>query len=272
MGGAATGNLLGGYGASPAVPNDPFSSTFSNNTTTNPNSLLDLIVAPAASTPALDPFAVMSAVPNQSISNNMNNMNNMNNINNNPTMQTHMHMHNIHMPVPTPSGSDNMVMNSLSSGMTNMSFAAAGSSSSMPPSHNNKGPMMALNEDRFSALDALTSSTQPPNALDAKNAENRLLGFTTTASTLSSNQETNYSSAYNNNSNNNNNNNNNMMYSVSNNMIASGAGRVSKAYGDSGDTDEDNPWVMGGTTGSGQGLVPVGPEPSAPPPPPPPPN
>jgi hypothetical protein len=292
--GAATGDLLGGYGASPAVPNDPFSSTFSNNTTTNPNGLLDLMVAPA-STPALDPFAAMSAVPNQSINNNMNNMNMNMNLNNNPTMQMQMHM-----PVPTPSGSDNMGMNSLSSGMANMSFAAAGSASSMPPSHNNKGPMMALNEDRFSALDALASNTQPPNALDAKNAENRLLGFTNTASTLSSNQETNYSSAYNNN--NNNNNNNNMMYStgsmpgsasvgsassidgynfsmpmgkmpppsVPENMIASGAGRVSKAYGDSGDTDEDNHWVMGGTTGSGQGLVPVGPEPSAPPPPPPP--
>jgi hypothetical protein len=293
--GAAAGDLLGGYGASPAVPNDPFSSTFSSNTTTN--GLLDLMVAPA-STPALDPFAVNNN------KNNMNNMNNMNmnmnmnmNLNNNPTM--HMHM-----PVPTPSGSDIMGMNSLSSGMTNISFAAAGSASSMPPSHNNKGPMMALNKDRFSALDALASNTQPPNALDAKNAENRLLGFTTTASTLTSNQETNYSSAYNNNNiNNNNNNNNNMMYStgfmqasasvgsarsgideynfsapmgnmpppsVPENMIASGAGRVSKAYGDSGDTSEDDPWVMGGTTGSGQGLVPVGPQPSAPPPPPPP--
>jgi hypothetical protein len=285
--GAATGDLLGGYGASHVVlPNDPFSSTFSNNTTTNPNGLLDLMVAPV-STPALDPFAAMSAVPNQSINNNNINTNMNMNLNNNPT----------------PSGDTMGMMNSLSSGMTNMSVTAG---SMMIPSHNNKGPMMALNEDRFSALDALASNTQPSNhvtALDAQNAENRLLGFT---SALSSNQETNFSSPYNNNNNNNKNN----MYStgsvpgsvpgsasigsasasssgidgynfsapmgmpqqsaVPENMIASGAGRVSKAYGDSGDTDEDNPWVMGGATGSGQGLVPVGPEPSAPPPPPPP--
>jgi len=60
---------------------------------------------------------------------------------------------------------------------------------------------------------------------------------------------------------------------VPENMIAPGSGQVAKAYGDSSaagnDNEEDNPWVMGGSTG--MGLEPVGPEPSAPPPPPPPP-
>jgi hypothetical protein len=46
------------------------------------------------------------------------------------------------------------------------------------------------------------------------------------------------------------------------------SGRVAKSYGDAGEEAEDNPWVMGGTTGSG--LDPVGPAPGSAPPPPPP--
>jgi hypothetical protein len=48
--------------------------------------------------------------------------------------------------------------------------------------------------------------------------------------------------------------------------IAPGTGHVAANYGDAGD-DDDNPWVMGGTSGSG--LQPIGPEPGMPPPPPP---
>ena len=50
-------------------------------------------------------------------------------------------------------------------------------------------------------------------------------------------------------------------------MVQPGSGQVATAYGDAGD-DDDNPWVMGGTAGSG--LQPLGPAPGAPPPPPPP--
>ena len=56
-----------------------------------------------------------------------------------------------------------------------------------------------------------------------------------------------------------------------NDMVTPGSGHVAKAYGDPGDTssaDADNPWVMGGVTGSG--LQPLAPAPGAPPPPPPP--
>ena len=61
-------------------------------------------------------------------------------------------------------------------------------------------------------------------------------------------------------------------------MVAPGSGQVATAYGgatdpyntipNSNSDGDDNPWVMGGT--SGMGLQPVGPEPTAPPPPPPP--
>lgn len=52
-------------------------------------------------------------------------------------------------------------------------------------------------------------------------------------------------------------------------LIAPGTGSVAASYGDAGvATIEDNPWVMGGT--SGTGLQPLGAAPASPPPPPPP--
>jgi ENTH domain len=52
-------------------------------------------------------------------------------------------------------------------------------------------------------------------------------------------------------------------------VLALGSGRVATSYGEVGqDVEEDNPWVMGGTAGSG--LEPVGPAPGSAPPPPPP--
>jgi len=281
-----TGDLLGGnmytnFEAVPAVSNDPFSlSNQSTSTSYNyapADSLLDLMSASVSSTPVEDPFAAINDNSNKS-NNNINNSKydlNMNN-NNNPTMT---------MQIPVLTSGDITGMNSLSSGMTNISLAArpVSSSSMLTPID---GPMMtSTNEDRFAALDDLATS-QPSSgvtALDAKNAENRLY-----------NQDTNCFSSYNN----------NIMCStgsmpsrmsesasvstggrdgysfsvpmgmsvpaITEGMIAPGSGQVAKAYGDSVNTNEENPWMMGGSAGDGQGLIPVGPPPrSAPPPPPP---
>lgn len=51
-------------------------------------------------------------------------------------------------------------------------------------------------------------------------------------------------------------------------VVDPGSVRVGQTYGDNNDGDDDNPWVMGGASGSG--LDPLAPAPGAPPPPPPP--
>jgi hypothetical protein len=144
-------------------------------------------------------------------------------------------------------------------------------------------PAQAPQEDRFAALDALASTSiqsQPVTALDAKMAENRLLagGFSSSASAPASNGMGGGSVSFSQPSapppppgdggssfpmg---------IMPSPAKPMIAPGTGKVAAAYGDvggssDGDDDDDNPWVMGGSTGTG--LQPIGNAPAAPPPPP----
>jgi hypothetical protein len=205
-----------------------------------------------------DPFAPMPAAPNPNLSltNNstglmsmtmtMNQSSSNNNNNSNPMMSmmqtTPMH--------PT---------NDLASGMGLMSLS--GTAAAMTPT---KTSIMASNEDRYSALNAL--ATAAPTAMttvqDAKDAEARLLGFGPSSSDNISASHMGMAPPP----------------SIQEPMVAPGSGHVAATYGsayggaastnNNGDDDDDNPWVMGGR--SGMGLQPVGPVPTAPPPPPPP--
>jgi hypothetical protein len=146
---------------------------------------------------------------------------------------------------------------SLSLGMASMGLGGVGGTSGMTPS-----------ADRFAALDALAANVTSNNNLrlatattfDAKIVEDRILGglepnrnassfLTNTSLTSPSPSSYNYVPG----------------------MVTPGGGlHVAKAYGDPSNDNGDNPWVMGGTAGTG--LQPVGPAPGAPPPPPPPPT
>ena len=169
----------------------------------------------------------------------------------------------------------------IASMMTNMDISSG--------QNTQKKPVMASNKDRFSALDALASTSLPKvTALDAKNAENRLLGATTTPVPVTATSLPVISSG---------------VVGFSNPpslptqhspmphvesftavpsdvpplpmgmpvaippvpMVQAGLGRVAANYGDASD-DDDNPWVMGGSAGAG--LEPTAPPPGAPPPPP----
>jgi hypothetical protein len=144
-----------------------------------------------------------------------------------------------------------------------------------------KKSMMASNEDRFAALDALAANlaTSRVTTLDMKNAENRILGFVDTSDKGNTKSISNPPShaipmgipslppdpvddagsssldqA--------------MPWGLSeSSTVIAGSGQVATKYGDAGD-DDDNPWVMGGEFGSGLGD-PIAPAPGAPPPPPP---
>mmetsp|Transcript_279 Transcript_279/g.708 ORF Transcript_279/g.708 Transcript_279/m.708 type:complete len:627 (+) Transcript_279:81-1961(+) len=276
---AASGDLFGGAlhtGNMPATTAtaDPFGLTSVYNTATTQSTAP--ILAPATNNlldiaTQNDPFATASSVPNQ-YANNIDNSDSMNlmsmtmgamntptNSNNNSmtqTMQTPMQMPSSNGDSPDTIG----IANGLSSSMTSMSLSG-------PPQ---KVPVMGSNEDRFSALDVLAETGATPSritALDAKNAENRLLGFSS-ASMPATAQSTNLRSpgpgipAQ-------------MPMGmpppppVPENMVAPGSGQVAIAYGGTSEQgDEDDPWVMGGSVG--MGLKPNAPEPSAPPPPPPP--
>lgn len=161
-------------------------------------------------------------------------------------------------------------------------------------------PAMTPQQDRFAALDALASvsiPSKPTTILDAKMAENRLLsgGFSSSSNVLPAsngmggggsmsydqqplapvpssmppppppNDGAGPSSSF-------------SSMGISSMpsppriaepmIIAPGTGHhVAAAYGDGANDDADNPWVMGGTTGSG--LQPLGNAPSSAPPPPP---
>ena len=151
-------------------------------------------------------------------------------------------------------------------------------------------PVAAV-EDRFAALDALASTnlqSTSSTALDIKMAENRILAGGSSSSTSSNSLASNIMGGG----------------SIPLNhptsplpsfmpilpppvdepssfpmgfvpspveaFVAPGVGHVAAAYGDIGaaDDDDENPWVMGGTSGSG--LEPLSSAPAAPPPPPPP--
>jgi hypothetical protein len=119
-------------------------------------------------------------------------------------------------------------------------------------SNNGKRSVMSSNEDRFAALDALglVNSKSGVSKLAATSAENRILGFT--GSTTGTSPLSELPSP---------------PQAMASPMVEPGSGAVAATYyGESADTD-DNPWVMGGATGSG--LRPLGPAPSLPPPPPP---
>ena len=152
-----------------------------------------------------------------------------------------------------------------------------------------KKSVMTSNEDRYSAFDALSSEPQAKvTALDAISAENRLLSATATSPSslpmASGGGLANLSISYppslptevpplvptaNGDSG---------VFQVpmgvappvvpAEPMAQPGSGNVSTVYGDSTDAYDDNPWVMGGSAGSG--LQPVGPAPGTAPPPPPP--
>ena len=129
-----------------------------------------------------------------------------------------------------------------------------------------KPAVAPLQEDRFAALDALASTTLTPNpstSFDSKTVDN-VLSMGVTASTgysMGVGQSWSVPTSGNHSP---------LMASLviaEPMLIAPGGGQVAAAYGDVG-LDNDNPWVMGGTTGTG--LQPLGEAPAAPPPPPPP--
>ncbi|VEU42632.1 unnamed protein product [Pseudo-nitzschia multistriata] len=181
--------------------------------------------------------------------------------------------------------------------MNGLTSAVASVSLSEPAPE--KSPVMESSGDRFSALDALAESSvgqAQATALDAKKAEDRLLGFASASSTGPGSGLSAPS----------------LMGMpppvpepmggsvppvsmgmpppppvpepmggmgmpmgmpppppVPEPMMAPGSGSVANSYGGAAEPgDDDNPWVMGGS--AGMGLEPKGPEPSAPPPPPPP--
>ena len=271
-----TGGLRGGG----AVSSDPFGLASAYNTTnasvaTSTNTTIYSAASTTASTPTLassslldfsvqnDPFAPMAAAPNPnpSVTNDSTglmsmgmamNQSNYNN-NNNHMMST--------MQPPMQQQMTNPPTNDLASGMGSMSLSGTAA-----PTSN----IMASNEDRYSALDALAAAA-PTTAQDAKDAEARLLGFGPSSSnnvSASANPTMSMGMSM------------ASPPSIPEPMTAPGSGQVAAAYGTpptnnsnnnnngNGDGDDDIPWLMGGR--SGMGLEPVGPVPTAPPPPPPP--
>jgi hypothetical protein len=126
-------------------------------------------------------------------------------------------------------------------------------------------PTAGSNDDRFAALDALASTSTTVHAPTTTSmdshaaAENRTLGGFSQLSAVSMEA-------------------NSMGFCAAAmtptsislmNMVSPGSGQVAKSYGDTGNdkAGEDNPWVMGGATGTG--LQPLAPAPGTPPPPPP---
>jgi hypothetical protein len=120
--------------------------------------------------------------------------------------------------------------------------------------------MVPVQENRFAALDALASTAFTPNpttSLDSQmvdyqqiSAGARTSGFNVGTGQSWSLSSSGYASST----------------SVPHPMVAPGSGHIAAAYGDEGDIG--NPWVMGGSTGTG--LQPLGEAPAAAPPPPPP--
>ncbi|CAJ1969430.1 unnamed protein product [Cylindrotheca closterium] len=111
--------------------------------------------------------------------------------------------------------------------------------------------LMAASEDRFAALDALAGNTSSNQYMESPH-----MGFALPPSTTP-NQPSFVATPE---------------YPSQPTAISAGAGRIATRYGDAGndnDDDEDNPWVMGGTAGTGL-SDPVSPPPGAAPPPPPP--
>jgi hypothetical protein len=159
--------------------------------------------------------------------------------------------------IPIPSTMNTVINSNIDSGLVSLSMGMA--SMGLGTGGGGGGTsVMSSGEDRFAALDALALNTNnipslpSTNFNSAMNAEDRIRGgigstsATTTAAGMSwpsipqSNQH----------------------------MAVPGGGlHVAKAYGNPGD-DGDNPWVMGGSAGTG--LQPLAPAPGAPPPPPPP--
>jgi len=192
-----------------------------------------------------------------------------------PFASMSMPQQNIPMSALNPNHGAGNGMGQLSGMMGNLAIGPSTTPSTIAPM-----------EDRFAALDALASTTVKANkttALDAKMAENRLLagGFSSSSKPAPSNgvsagmsfqqpaapvpstmpwqpppdedEAGSYPMGF--------------MPSHTESMIAPGTGNVAAAYGgETVDDDEDNPWVMGGSSGSG--LQPLGAAPAAPPPPP----
>jgi hypothetical protein len=126
--------------------------------------------------------------------------------------------------------------------------------------------VMASNGDRFAALDALASkeeNTSRVTTLDMKNAENRILGFVgnSVGPLDSANSPPSLSSPATTDA---------MPIKPpplpAEPMIQPVTGQIATTYGVGNVDDEENPWVMGGTAGSGLGD-PIAPAPGAPPPP-----
>jgi len=268
-GGLPTANMTAA-----SAPADPFGLASAYNTTIpTPTHSAAPIPNPASSSlfdfsVQNDPFAPISATSNQ----------NQSTHNNDNDSMGLMSMGMNHMTMnATPIGNNNK------NPMMSMMQTQAPMQQMTPSAQLPKAPMMASHQDRFSALDALAATTttmSQATAHDARNAENRLLGFSS-ASMSSSNNNTSTSMASANGS--------TMMTMmpmmpmgmgrgmgmtppppIPEPIIAPGSGQVGKTYGSANNNEDnnDNPWMMGGTTG--MGLKPVGPEPTAPPPPPPP--
>lgn len=280
-----TGDLLDdGFGtayASSGASSDPFGLVSTTTTTAPPlGSLLDLASTPDTNSlyghavDPIDPFAALD--------------------------QTH-----VALPAPTSlHGSSGTSMNAVAYGMSGMSLGMP----EKKAAEITKGPvMLGSSVDRFAALDALSTADVPTagaTTLDAANAESRILGFTTDEAssgwsapkmgdgysesgtypyaappplsharpgpetyppTLGVPSTKPISSVFG-------------SYGmpmdmgppVQESFVAPGSGHVATSYGEANNNDDDgdNPWVMGGTAGSG--LQPIGPAPGAPPPPPPP--
>lgn len=254
---SATGDLLGVFDSNPAAvagAQEDLLGLAGGNSQTN-GGLLDLM-APSAtiatSEPSLvqniDPFASMPNAPS----------------------------------APPPNGAMHF-----QTGLASSDLPSAMGTLNLGGSEKQKPSVMMNNEDRFAALDALASmEVQPkPTVLDAKLAENRLLGgesappnlYGTSAPLAMTQPNTSGATTT-------------MPSSLppapppSNGalsapmglpgpspilpMVTPGSGQVAAAYGtDENDDDGDNPWVMGGSAGTG--LQPIGAAPAAPPPPPP---
>jgi len=256
----AMGDLLGGGAASA----DPFGLASAYNTTnaSAATATRNTTIYSAAPTPSLassslldfsvqnDPFAPMSAAPNPNPSVNNDStglmsmtMNQSSSNNNNPMMSM--------MQPP--------MQHDLASEMGSMYLSGTGAATSN---------IMASNEDRYSALDALAAAA-PTMAQVAKDTEARLLGFgPSSSSNISASAHPSMPMGM------------SMSMgmapppSIPEPMVAPGSGHVATTYGapsansNNNDDGDDNPWMMGGT--SGMGLQPIGPVPTAPPPPPPP--
>jgi hypothetical protein len=230
-----------------------------------PDSLLGMTYTASDTTQAVDPFAPMLATPTPTSP---------------PTADP---------PPMDPylaASSSSSALGGATSMMNSMSMGGADTSQ--------KRPIMGSNEDRFAALDALATTAQPKvTMLDAKLAENRIMGMDSSSSNASLSNSAGLSlshappvptgmppvppsepplppSIYT-----------SMGMPTappldyppepmgmlpSGLMVTPGSGHVAANYGDANDDDdEDNPWVMGGTAGAG--LQPMAPAPGAPPPP-----